>query len=144
MERWDSAMTTTPLIPNGLNSWKTTSTIVACARFAASMRELFTASRLLMDSESQSNNSRSRCRPKAFNPTSSFRLRPSTAPLLQRSLQRRCYAAKTLPQPKTGFTVGSHVGDCKKKTHVDACSEPVAANFAGGATESRASHVEFL
>ena len=29
MERWDSAMTTTPLMPNGLNSWKTTSTMVA-------------------------------------------------------------------------------------------------------------------
>jgi hypothetical protein len=33
-------MTTTPLTPNGLNSWKTTSTIVACARLAASISAL--------------------------------------------------------------------------------------------------------
>src|SRR5437763_3292354 len=54
MERWDSAMTTTPEIPNGLNSWKTTSTMVACARFAASTRAPFTFSRLLMASVSRS------------------------------------------------------------------------------------------
>src|SRR5687767_8710979 len=87
MERWDSAMTTTPLTPNGLNSWKTTSTIVACARFAASTRAAFTDSRLLMASESQSNSSRSRCRPSAFNRMSlPFPIRPSTAPLLRRML----------------------------------------------------------
>src|SRR6266850_6286508 len=60
-------MTTTPLTPKGLNSWKTTSTIVACARFAASISAPFTDSTLLMASRSQSNNSRSRYRPKAFN-----------------------------------------------------------------------------
>src|SRR5438034_10924053 len=130
MERWDSAMTTTPLIPNGLNSWKTTSTIVACARFAASMRELFTASRLLMDSESQSNNSRSRCRPKAFNPAASFRLRPSTAPLLQRAHRRRCYAAKKLAAAKIKVTVGSRKVDCKKKTRLDTFFDPAPAKFA--------------
>src|SRR5262245_56506616 len=138
MERWDSAMTTTPLIPNGLNSWKTTSTIVACARFAASMRELFTASRLLMDSESQSNNSRSRCRPKAFNPAASFRLRPSTAPLLQRAHRRRCYAAKKLAAAKNKVTVGSRKVDCKKKTRLDTFFDPAPAKFAA---RSPASHV---
>src|SRR6266436_2227694 len=138
MERWDSAMTTTPLIPNGLNSWKTTSTIVACARFAASMRELFTASRLLMDSESQSNNSRSRCRPKAFNPAASFRLRPSTAPLLQRAHRRRCYAAKKLAAAKIKVTVGSRKVDCKKKTRLDTFFGPAPAKFAA---RSPASHV---
>src|SRR6266446_1925501 len=131
-------MTTTPLIPNGLNSWKTTSTIVACARFAASMRELFTASRLLMDSEAQSNNSRSRCRPKAFNPAASFRLRPSTAPLLQRAHRRRCYAAKKLAAAKIKVTVGSRKVDCKKKTRLDTFFGPAPAKFAA---RSPASHV---
>src|SRR6266568_217391 len=138
IERWDSAMTTTPLIPNGLNSWKTTSTIVACARFAASMREPFTASRLLMESESQSNNSRSRCRPKAFNPAASFRLRPSTAPLLQRAHRRRCYAAKKLAAAKIKVTVGSRKVDCKEKTRLDTFFDPAPAKFAA---RSPASHV---
>src|SRR5262245_13244116 len=65
MARCDSAMTTTPLMPNGLNSWKTTSTIVACARLAASTMDVFTVSRLLRASASQSNSSSSRCRPSA-------------------------------------------------------------------------------
>src|SRR2546428_965498 len=64
-------MTTTPLIPKGLNSWNTTSTMVACARLAASTSAPFTASRLSMASGAQSNNSRSRCRPRAFNPVAS-------------------------------------------------------------------------
>src|SRR5437867_253081 len=86
-ERWDSAMTTTPEIPNGLNSWKTTSTMVACALFAASTSAPFTFSMLLMASESQSNNSSSRCRPRAFNPlTLLCPIRPSTAPLLRRAI----------------------------------------------------------
>src|SRR5215831_16775949 len=89
MERWDSAMTTTPEIPNGLNSWKTTSTMVAWARFAASTRAPFTFSRLLMASESQSNNSSSRCRPRAFNPLILLCPCPSTAPLLRRATRRR-------------------------------------------------------
>src|SRR5262249_16316409 len=89
MERWDSAMTTTPEIPNGLNSWKTTSTMVAWARFAASTRAPFTFSRLLMASESQSNNSSSRCRPRAFNPLILLCPIPSTAPLLRRATRRR-------------------------------------------------------
>src|SRR5437879_6108411 len=85
MERWDSAMTTTPLIPKGLNSWKTTSTMVAWARFAASIRAPFTASRLLITSGSQSNNSTRRCRPRAFNPVALLSpIRSSTAPLLRR------------------------------------------------------------
>src|SRR6185295_3354084 len=65
MARCDSAMTTTPLMPNGLNSWKTTSTMVACARLAASTMDVFTVSRLLSASASQSNSSSSRCRPSA-------------------------------------------------------------------------------
>src|SRR6266511_309575 len=65
MARCDSAMTTTPLMPNGLNSWKTTSTMVACARLAASTMDAFTMSRQLMASGSQSNSSSSRCRPSA-------------------------------------------------------------------------------
>src|SRR5438132_580002 len=87
MERWDSAMTTTPLIPKGLNSWKTTSTMVAWARFAASIRAPFTASRLLITSGAQSNNSTRRCRPRASNPVALLApIRSSTAPLLRRHL----------------------------------------------------------
>src|SRR6266850_1853604 len=82
--RWDSAMTTTPLMPNGLNSWKTTSTMVAWARFAASTRAPLTASRLLMASGSQSNISSRRCRPRAFKPVVPLSIRSSTAPLLRR------------------------------------------------------------
>src|SRR2546430_13653357 len=85
MVRWDSAMTTTPLMPKGLNSWKTTSTIVAWARFAASIRAPFTASRSLITSGSQSNNSTRRCRPRAFNPVALLSpIQSSTAPLLRR------------------------------------------------------------
>src|SRR5262249_30689843 len=65
MARCDSAMTTTPLMPNGLNSWKITSTMVACARLAASTMDVFTMSRLLMASGSQSNSSSNMCRPSA-------------------------------------------------------------------------------
>src|SRR6266540_1609157 len=87
-------MTTTPLTPKGLNSWKTTSTIVACARFAASISAPLTVSRLLMASRSQSNNSRSRCRPKAFNRagllSSPFIYRTSPATLSR----RRCFSGK--------------------------------------------------
>src|SRR5262249_24090592 len=60
-------MTTTPLMPNGLNSWNTSSTIVACARLAASTMDDFTRSTLLRASASQSNSSSSRCRPSACN-----------------------------------------------------------------------------
>src|SRR5499426_4019921 len=77
-------MTTTPLMPNGLNSWKTTSTMVAWARFAASIKAPLTASRLLMASGSQSNISSSRCRPRAFKPVVPLSIRSSTAPLLRR------------------------------------------------------------
>src|SRR5439155_22454419 len=111
---WDSAMTTTPEIPNGLNSWKTTSTMVAWARFAASTSAPFTFSRLLMASESQSNNSSSRCRPRAFNLlTLLYPVRPSTAPLLRR-VTRRCSlhlrAEKILRRDQTLF-------DCRVRFH---------------------------
>src|SRR5437870_488014 len=131
-------MTTTPLIPNGLNSWKTTSTIVACARFAASMRELFTASRLLMDSESQSNNSRSRCRPKAFNqrPPFAFDHLPhlSCNALIGVAVTRQ----KKLAAAKNKVTVWSRKVDCKEKTRLDTFFDPAPAKFAA---RSPASHV---
>src|SRR3989344_3880826 len=65
MARCDSAMMTAPLIPYGLNAWMTTSTMVACARFAASTITSLTKLRLLMASASQSKSSNSRCRPNA-------------------------------------------------------------------------------
>src|SRR6059036_530615 len=40
------------------------------------------------------------------------------------------HAAKNLPRPKTGFTVGSRVGDCKQKTLLDAFFYLAPANFA--------------
>src|SRR2546422_658269 len=59
--------------------------MVAWARFAASIRAPFTASRLLITSGSQSNNSTRRCRPRAFNPVALLSpIRSSTAPLLRR------------------------------------------------------------
>src|SRR5262247_3419486 len=116
--RWDSAMTTTPLMPNGLNSWKTTSTMVAWARFAASTRAPLTDSRLLMASRSQSNISSKRCRPRAFNPLVPLSpIRPSTAPLLRRSALRRYRSKKFRFFYKTCFTVWSVLTHCKKKTH---------------------------
>src|SRR5215813_8722146 len=119
MERWDSAMTTTPEIPNGLNSWKTTSTMVAWARFAASTRAPFTFSRLLMASESQSNNSSSRCRPRAFNPLTLLYPIPSTAPLLRRAfvaVHRSFAPKKFFAATNYCLNVGSVQSHCKKKT----------------------------
>src|SRR4029450_13850681 len=76
-----------------LNSWKATSTRVAWARFAASPRAPLTTSRLVMASESQSNNSRSRCRPSAFNPASLlWAIQPSTAPLCDAA---SCFASRS-------------------------------------------------
>src|SRR3989454_2737500 len=113
-ERWDSAMTTTPEIPNGLNSWNRTPNLLAWARFGASTSAPFTFSRLLMASESQSNNSSSRCRPRAFNLlTLLYPVRPSTAPLLRR-VTRRCSlhlrAEKILRRDQTLF-------DCRVRFH---------------------------
>src|SRR5712692_5235460 len=73
--------------------------MVACARRAASTKICLTASRLLMASRSQSNNSRSRWRPRAFNPlTLLFPSGPSTALLLRRVLRHRFTTEKFPPR----------------------------------------------
>ena len=82
--------------------------MVACARRAASTRVCLTASRLLMASRSQSNNSRSRWRPRAFNLlTLLFLSGPSTAHLLRRVLRHRFTTEKFPPRGRKldGFTV---------------------------------------
>src|SRR5262245_31861830 len=67
--------------------------MVAWARFAASTRTPLTTSKLVMASESQSNNSRSRCRPSAFNPASLlWAIQPSTAPLCDAA---SCFASRS-------------------------------------------------
>src|SRR2546428_156475 len=116
MERWDSAMTTTPLIPKGLNSWTTTSTMVAWARFAASIRAPFTASRLLITSGSQSNNSTRRCRPRAFNPVALLSpIRSSTAPLLRRLPASPLDEKISLLHPKLDSLYGPGFSIARKK-----------------------------
>src|SRR5438034_6962916 len=73
--------------------------MVACARRAASTRVCLTDSRLLMASRSQSNNSRSRWRPRAFNPlTLLFPSGPSTALLLRRVSRHRFTTEKFPPR----------------------------------------------
>ncbi len=67
IERWDSAMTTTPLTPKGLNSWKATSTTVALHALAAETMISWTASTFLSNSGSHPYSSTKRCLPSALN-----------------------------------------------------------------------------
>jgi len=67
IERWDSAMTTTPLTPKGLNSWKATSTTVALHALAAETMISRTASTFLSNSGSHPYSSTKRCLPSALN-----------------------------------------------------------------------------
>src|SRR3990170_4781145 len=67
IERWDSAMTTTPLTPKGLNSWKATSTTVALQALAAATKISRTASTFLSNSGSHPYSSTKRCLPSALN-----------------------------------------------------------------------------
>src|SRR5919197_968610 len=139
MERWDSAMTTTPLMPKGLNSWKTTSTMVAWARFAASIRAPFTASRLLITSGSQSNNSTSRCRPRAFNPAALLSaIRSSTAPLLQRLPASPLDEKISCLHPKLVSLYGPVFSIARKKHLLEAPQPSRGRSAAGARAGSRA------
>ena len=82
MERCDSAMTTIPLIPKGLNSWNDTSIIVALASFAAATKAPLTLFRSLRISGLQSLNYTNRWVPKAYNflPPLSEELKEAFAP----------------------------------------------------------------
>ena len=68
MARWDSAMTTIPLMPKGLNSWKATSTMVAFASSAAFFSVSCTNSRLPRVLGLQSFNSNNRWVPQCVQP----------------------------------------------------------------------------
>jgi hypothetical protein len=83
MARWDSAMTTIPLTPKGLNSWKATSTIVAFASNAAFLRVSCTNCRLPRVLGLHSLNSNSRWVPKACNLFASFSARRSCFPVFR-------------------------------------------------------------
>src|SRR2546427_8284268 len=72
-ETWDSAMTTIPLMPKGLNWWKWVPTMVAFAILAAATKissTLFTSFRSL---GLQPFNSSTKCRPSACNSFAPFR-----------------------------------------------------------------------
>src|SRR3972149_190391 len=67
IDRWGSAVTTSPLTPKGFNSWKATSTTVALHALAAATRISRTASTFLSNSGSHPYSSTKRCLPSALN-----------------------------------------------------------------------------
>ena len=81
----DSAMTTIPLMPKGLNSWKATSTIVAFASNAAFLSVSLTNSRFVRVLGLQSLNSNNRWVPNACNLFASFSARRTSSGIIARS-----------------------------------------------------------
>src|SRR3990170_3988569 len=87
MEKWDSAMTTTPLTPKGLNSWKEVSTIVALQALAAETMISLTTSTFFSNSGLQPCSSTNRCLPSACNDLPPFARVVSRCPT---SVARQC------------------------------------------------------
>src|SRR3990170_55223 len=110
MEKWDSAMTTTPLTPKGLNSWKEVSTIVALQALAAETRISLTTSTFFSNSGLQPCSSTNRCFPSACNDLPPFTRVVSRCPT---SVARQCsnalYRVLTKLQEKNGSS-GNRVG----------------------------------
>src|SRR3970040_1078914 len=73
IEIWDSAITTTPLTPKGLNSWKEVSTIVALQAFAAQTRISLITSTFFSNSGLQLCSFTNRCFPSACNDRHPFK-----------------------------------------------------------------------
>src|SRR5574337_1579562 len=96
-------MTTTPLTPKGLNSWKEVSTMVALQAFAAQTRISLTTSALFSDSGLQPCSSTNRCFPSACND-----LPPS----------QNCYSMSTSPGAFVQMPYIAFWQNCKKKIEV--------------------------
>src|SRR3972149_2436176 len=115
MEKWDSAMTTTPLTPKGLNSWKEVSTIVALQALAAETRISLTTSTFFSNSGLQPCSSTNRCFPSACNDLPPFaRVVSQLPPTGARQCSNALYRVLTKLQEKNSSSgnEGGHGGVC--------------------------------